>query len=1134
MSFSSSKINEIVRKIGKWLLDSFTNGLFKAVLLALIAVRITQDSSTPANIIAGLFLLPFFIFSARATVLAKRYGRANATSSVLLTELCIMVFAGLLFMTKQPLAMILLPIAIGITSCVNGPIRFVFHPEHLDEKSFRTVKVSTRKTTYCAIILAIIVGTLLPVRLSALVLMVFAIIGYLISKFTSILEKEEDKPSLIEPKLKFDRELFSSVKKSLHTVYHYPLIFRCIAGTSWFWAIGLLILLSVYPLVRNTFATRPEAAVAYFLIIYAIGVGCGIKYCTRLMRGIANATYVPLAALGVALCFVCLTLLTFKYNTPDIQVRFRDFIFQPRPLIFSMVYFGLAFCSGMYVAPINMMINQKTTDANRAQVFAIQTIINSCAIAVMGVFFAVCRRLDIGIQGIFMIYALFCCIVSIYNISIIPDALVRSLVQTILEFAYRVRVKGLPHFEEAGKRVLIIANHTSLLDGLLIGAFMPEKITFVIKPEWKDRWFTKIFKLMVDVVPLDMNNALTMRALVDILKKNTKVMIFPEQRVSVNGGLMKVYEGAGVVAEKANANILPICINGAQYSKFSLLKHQTKTVFFPKISISIMPPKRFNVAPELTGRRRTHEISLQLYNMMTDMKFSSAKLEENLFKTMLNASIIYGKNHIIAEDISRKTLTYRQLILKSYALGQTLKRSLPATEENIAVMMPNVLANLVLIYSLFGIDKVPAMLNFSSGIKQVLSCISTVQIKTVITSHKFIENGKLEKLEEAILEAGIKILYMEDIGASVNSKDKTKGIIRMLIKSKPRRQASDTAVILFTSGSEGMPKAVLLSHRNFQANKNQIMSVLGITPSDVFFNALPMFHSFGLGVGTIFTTSVGMKSFYYPSPLHFRVIPELAYASNATIICGTDTFFAGYANSAHPYDFYSLRLAIVGAEKLKETTAKLWNDKFGIRILEGYGATECSPIISVNTPMYVKKGSVGRLLPGMESKLEEVPGIENGKRLFVRGDNIMRGYMKCDNPGKLLPPEDGWHDTGDIVDIDNDGFITILGRAKRFAKIGGEMISLTAVEQAINSLYEGFINGVVAISDPKKGEQLVLITTCEKADVSEIKVHIKSAGLNDLGSPAKIMVVKEPPLLGTGKFDYVSATKMAEEKFKEE
>ena len=307
----------------------------------------------------------------------------------------------------------------------------------------------------------------------------------------------------------------------------------------------------------------------------------------------------------------------------------------------------------------------------------------------------------------------------------------------------------------------------------------------------------------------------------------------------------------------------------------------------------------------------------------------------------------------------------------------------------------------------------------------------------------------------------------------------------------------------------------------------QLLSVLDLGVKDRMFNAMPIFHSFGLTGGMLLPLLSGVPVFFYPSPLHYRVVPEMIYNRNATIVFGTDTFFNGYAKMAHPYDFYSVRLAVVGAEKLKEETIRKYYDQFGLRIMEGYGATETSPVMAVDTPMYFKRGSVGRFLPGIEYKLEQIPGVEEGGKLWVKGANIMAGYLRESNPGVIEPPQDGWYDTGDIVRVDEDGFVFILGRAKRFAKIAGEMISLTAVEMEINALWPGKMNAVVNIPDEKKGEQLVLFTTQPDADRSALITNFKEKGLSELAVPKTIRVVDEIPLMGTGKVDYVKLKEMA-------
>jgi acyl-[acyl-carrier-protein]-phospholipid O-acyltransferase/long-chain-fatty-acid--[acyl-carrier-protein] ligase len=292
------------------------------------------------------------------------------------------------------------------------------------------------------------------------------------------------------------------------------------------------------------------------------------------------------------------------------------------------------------------------------------------------------------------------------------------------------------------------------------------------------------------------------------------------------------------------------------------------------------------------------------------------------------------------------------------------------------------------------------------------------------------------------------------------------------------------------------------------------------------FNALPLFHAFGLTVGLILPLVSGVPVFLYPSPLHYRIVPELVYGTNATILFGTDTFLAGYARAAHPYDFRSVRYVLAGAEPVKETTRRLWAEKFGLRILEGYGVTETAPALALNTPMFNRFGTVGRLLPGIEARLEPVAGIEEGGRLFVRGPNVMLGYLRPEQPGMLVRPAEGWHDTGDIVAIDRDGFVTIKGRAKRFAKIGGEMVSLAAVESLATELWPDAPSAVVAEPDPRRGERLVLVTERESATRAAFQSYAKAQGASDLMVPAEVMIVDKLPLLGSGKVDLAGVARL--------
>lgn len=711
--------------------------------------------------------------------------------------------------------------------------------------------------------------------------------------------------------------------------------------------------------------------------------------------------------------------------------------------------------------------------------------------------------------------------------------MLRNLLKSLLQFIYRVEVDGLVNFEKAGDRVLIVANHLSFLDAALIALFLPEKPMFAVNTHIAGRWWMKPFLAIADTFPLDPTNPMATKAIIGEMKKDRKCVIFPEGRITVTGSLMKVYEGPGMIADKSDAQVLPIRIDGAQYTPFSRLRGKVHIRWFPQITLTILPPRQFHVADELKGRARRQATSRKLYDLMTEMLFDSSHYRKPLFTSVLQAMKIHGPNHVIADDVKREPLTYRRLVARSLVLGRKLA-ALTQQGEYVGVLLPNMTGTLVTFLSLHAFGRVPAMLNFSMGEKNLISTCKTAKLEWVITSRQFVQTAKLDPMVDALVKAGVQVVYLEDVAKAISLSDKLGGLLAAYLPAFWRGRFKQVnpdaaAVVLFTSGSEGVPKGVVLSHANLQANRFQLASRVDFGSTDIVFNALPVFHSFGLTGATILPLLSGIKIFFYPSPLHYRIVPELIYDTNATIVFGTDTFLSGYAKFAHPYDFYAVRYVFAGAEKLKDETRRVWSEKYGVRILEGYGATETAPVISANTPMQNRAGTVGRIMPGMDWKLEPVPGVDEGGRLVVHGPNVMKGYLLADKPGKLVPPEDGWYDTGDIVSMDDEGYVRILGRAKRFAKIAGEMVSLAAVESYVQQIWPEGQHAVVNLPDAKKGEQLVLITNTKDAARDAILKYVKAEGISELTVPKTIHVVDQVPLLGTGKTDYQAVKKLAEE-----
>ena len=713
--------------------------------------------------------------------------------------------------------------------------------------------------------------------------------------------------------------------------------------------------------------------------------------------------------------------------------------------------------------------------------------------------------------------------------------MIAACLRLLSRLLFRVQITGLEHIPPAntpnGKKLLIIANHESFLDGLLLGLFLPIRATFVVHTTVLNHWLFRQILRLTPYLAVDPSSPLAMKKVIKLLESGQPVVIFPEGRITLTGSLMKVYDGPGFVAAKTGATILPIRLDGAARSYFSRLNDHHPKKLFPKVTFTVLPTTHIDIpdAPSAKLRRRISGDAMR--RTMQNMLFSSAPVK-TLFEAFLDAKDTHGSKTKLVEDMRQVEENYGELLNKMLALGK-LSSKVTQPNENVGVLMPNVTNTVCLIFGMSAFSRVPAMLNYTAGAAGLQNASIAANIKTIISSRQFIEAGKLNELINGL--TNINVIYLEDIKQKFNVLDKlwlvgfARWCPRLAVRLHTTKiKPSDPAVVLFTSGSEGKPKGVIHSHGSILANTAQIKAVIDFSPADKFMIALPLFHAFGFTCGAILPLVAGTKLFLYPSPLHYRVIPEVIYDRGCTVLFGTSTFLANYAKFANPYDFYKLRYVVAGAERLHEEVRKTWTDKFGIRILEGYGATECAPVLSVNTPMANKVNSVGCLMPGLIPKLESVPGIENGALLSVKGPNVMLGYYLFDHPGIIQPLIDGWYNTGDIVEIDADGFVIIKGRVKRFAKVAGEMVSLETVEQLANMASPSLQHAATTQPDAQRGENILLYTTDNNLNREALQAAAKALGCPEIAIARKIIVIPELPLLGTGKIDYVTLKNLAE------
>lgn len=672
--------------------------------------------------------------------------------------------------------------------------------------------------------------------------------------------------------------------------------------------------------------------------------------------------------------------------------------------------------------------------------------------------------------------------------------------------------------------VLLLPNHVSWWDWVLVGVCLDDDWRFVTSSTTAElSWFHKVVMVNRRTFPVNVTSPYAVKHMAEYLQKGGRLVLFPEGRISTTGSLMKLFDGTGFLIFKTRPKVITAYLRGAE--QLPLSRNPGQKRWFPRLSVhfsdALEPPRYEDLSTTQARGRITEWLRDRMVRQQfeTEMEHGPGTVPEAIVEAAREQP---GK--VMLQDATFQKLTYRRVLLGAGLLAERWGGLGEGAQSRVGVLLPNVNAFPVTLLSLWAAGKVPAVLNYSSGVPVMLACARVAGLTQIVTSRAFVERVKLRT--EPFVEAGIQMVFLEDVRGQIGGVRKSAALVAQSVVPHLRLTAfgtDDPAVVLFTSGSEGDPKAVELSHRNLLANVRQMVAVIDLMETDRFFNALPLFHSFGLTVGLLLPLIRKVRTFLYVSPLHYRLVPAAVYDLNCTIFFGTNTFLNGYARKAHPYDFRSVRYLFAGAEKLQESTANVWMRKFGVRILEGYGATECSPCIAANLPMRLREGSVGQFLPGIEHRLEPVAGVAEGGRLFVRGPNVMRGYLNSE-PNARFRELGGWYDTGDIVRVDEDGYIFILGRLKRFAKVSGEMVSLAAVEEALAGAFPQyglrFAAAVIAQPDEAKGEKLILVTNEAKLGMDEVREAIHARGLGNLAVPREIRVVREIPKLGSGKINH--------------
>ncbi len=1105
---------------------ALNDNLVKNAMVVLAIFQLGIGGAGLSAAAGALFIAPYILLSATAGKLADRFPKPRVVLACKLAEVLLMVASAAAFLTESVPALLAVLAGLGVQAALFGPVKYGLLPEHLAEEELVAGNGVIEATTFLSIVCGTVAG-------GALVLLAHGtaavgIAGVALSLLGVFGAARIPASPAAEPSLRITPNLFAETWRVVRHAASVRAIWLSVLGLSWFWTMGAT-LMTEFPVVARDTLHSDGTVLTLLLSVFAIGVGVGSMQCARLLKGEVSARLVPFAALGISLfCWDFARAAASAGDLANAAVALSSFA--GWRMIVDL--FLLAVCGGVFSVPLYAIIQDAAAASERSRMIAANNIMNALFMVAGAAAAATMAAMGLDAPAVLFVAAIANLVVALWIVRILPHEVYRGLFRWYFSRFHHVQVRGLENYKAAGDRVVIVANHQSYLDACLIAAYLPDSPTFAIHTAQAAKWYFKPFLAAVETFPVDVQSPYSVKRMVEAVRDHgRKLMIFPEGRMTRTGALMKVYEGAALVADKSHAKVVPISIEGLQFSRLGRMRGRLHLRWFPRLRLNILPP--VTLAPsqseDLTPRQRREVIGRALQDVMVDAVFRSKETGKSLFSALLDARQAHGARTLIAEDIQRAPISFDRVVVGSAALGRALVTAAPG-ETHLALLMPNAVASLVAFMGLQAFGVVPCMLNVSAGAAAMLSACRAAGVRTVISSRTFVEKARLSRVVERMSEE-VRFIWLEEVRETIGLREKLRAKVDAW---RPRRlpgAATDPdapAVVLFTSGSEGTPKGVVLSHRNLLANCAQLASVIDFHGGDIVFNAMPMFHAFGLTGGTILPLVSGVRTFHYPSPLHYRIVPALIYDTDATICFGTDTFLNGWARYAHPYDFYAMRYIFAGAEKVREETRRLFADRFGVRVLEGYGATETAPVLALNTAMHCRPGTVGRFLPGIEWRLEPVAGIDAGGRLFVRGPNAMLGYLRDSAPGVLESLADGWYDTGDIVSVDPAGFVTIVGRAKRFAKIGGEMVSMTAAETLVASLWPHDAHAVISVPDARKGESLLLVTARVGAEVRDILAFARERGVPEIMVPRSVLSVPAVPLLATGKVDYPAVVQLME------
>ena len=1112
----------------KWLnitqfLGAFNDNIFK-LLIALLLIHLKGDENT-ATVMAtagAVFVLPFLLFSALAGKLADSVSKRNIIVATKIAELLLMAVGIVAFAINSPAVLYVVLFLMATQSAFFAPSKYGIVPELVQTTQLSRANGLLEAMTYAAIVL----GTAAAFTLSWITGENFSLMGIgcilisIVGLVTSLLIRRTP-PAGTQRKVSlfFLRDIFQTIRQ----IHRDKDLLLAVLASAYFLLIGGLIYLNLIPYGIKHLDLDSSQSSQLFLIV-AIGIGIGALWAGKLSGRNVEFGVVPLGALGLTICSIGLALTDGS-----------------KPAAFALIFI-MGMSGGLFIVPIHAFVQLRSPQKQRGQILAASNFLGWVGVLMAsGFIYLFCDLLGLSAAGMFIVLAILTAVLTTITMVLLPDFLVRLLCILLARFCYKIKVTGIENVPTT-KSALLVCNHTCWSDALLLAATQQRRIRFVMDRSFYNIWWLNPICRLMKAIPISSDDPpkkiiASLKQARSAMQDGSLVCIFAEGAMTRNSMMRPFRGGFQRIVKNSNYKIIPVYIGGAWGSIFSYRYGKPLSTLpgkFPyPVSIHFGQPMPADSSTQQI-RQKVAELSCDYFNSLKPLRKSLASCFVQVVRKNFS-------KHCIC-DSTGKRLSYGRTLTAAIALSEQIEKK-TIDQDKVAVMLPPsvaaVLANLAI--SILG--KVPVNLNYTTSVDAVRNAVEQCNIKCIITSRIFIKKlTGFETIEN--------LCFIEDVSADINSFDKIKAYLKARFMSRyflthaAGFSADDTATIIFSSGSTAAAKGIMLSHHNILSSIETMKMVFHIRPNDNVCGVLPLFHSFGYVCTMWLPLLSGVSAGYCPNPLNTGTVGKMAEENHSTVLFAAPTFLLNYARRIDPKTFASLREVFVGAEKLKKQIADAFERKFNIKVFEGYGATETSPVISINIKDAAigndyqtgyKQGTVGHPLPGIAVKVVD---IETAKPLptgcegllMAKGPNVMLGYLGMPQRTDEVIV-DGWYNTGDVAKIDEDGFITITDRLSRFSKIAGEMVPHIAIEEIFYTALDSTeqLVAVTGITRTRKGEELVVLHTPQAGDTKKLHRIIKDSNLANTWKPSRKNYVSIPqlPMLGSGKLDIKKLKKIA-------